>query len=873
MKNKQLLLLTALLSLAHVSLSAAQDRKDDSPATTQQLRIFQTIPNDPSEMSPTELSELHRRLRATRAMVFGGGNANNNNTHQDTPNNFRPTLEVYTPTERRDYLVKKGKYCYPPNTNIESSLQWNDVLSRYDSLMIMTGDGGAMTEPNGNNNSNNNDSNYQASRGLERLATELWKYCMLYNGDGHVYLGYEEAQLLYPLQAVLSDANSNYGVVSVEGRNESNNNQYLHDSFMVISPYNPAKVELSTMIRVLLETSNDVLALHPMLPSKMMHQVIADSSSAGDADISSSWTLLQSHCINLAKDTQSSSEISPIESTIGNTGSLYSNFQLSSSSRSLTLPLKMGDTNSNPGQVAASCPLSSGGYCCLAFLSNGVSDSPAIALRHPIMSRVGGLSSSSSHGSALPYKLEAEASSKLGSTSRASKQTLNLGVVPSTDLPYISTVRLLHNHTASMPTSPATRFPSHPANSPNFFDILFENDCLPYRKQCHRCLKDVSNETHLKNQGEEGTTQTKRKLDDQQMDNACSKCQLECPCYCDVLCKVRPLPKEVVRTYAVNPPQYKKAVDRLVPKIIHQTWFEPVTKEKYPNFSRLIESWKKSGWEYYFYDDESAREFLSTHFPPEVGEAYDSITPGAFKADLFRYCVLLIRGGVYADIDVLIETNLDDAIAGDVGFMTPIDEPGVDVGHRSCLWNGFIASAPGHPFLVRTIEIVVNNIRNRFTSVDYDDMLCPNPILSVSHTVDTLFTCGPCILGAGINNLLGLHMQNQFEVGDVDIWQSERSQQKSDESVSVRPDDPRLLIPGRTIILEQNKNDMGAHRFTLSDRHIIVAATDMPDYDDRPSTKEHYSKTHEQAGVYGIRKLYTDTKRANEEIRFVVESL
>ena len=205
-------------------------------------------------------------------------------------------------------------------------------------------------------------------------------------------------------------------------------------------------------------------------------------------------------------------------------------------------------------------------------------------------------------------------------------------------MPYISTVRLLQNHTSSTPTS-ATRFPSHPADSSNFYDILFENDCLPYTKQCLRCLKDESNEAHLKkNQGaEEGlsssssATQTKRnKLSGPQMDNACSKCHLECPCYCDVLCKVRPLPKEVVRTYAVNPPKYKKAVDRLVPKIIHQTWFEPVTKEKYPNFSRLIESWKKSGWEYYFYDDESAREFLSTHFPPEVGEAYDSINPGKF---------------------------------------------------------------------------------------------------------------------------------------------------------------------------------------------------------------------------------------------------
>jgi hypothetical protein len=48
--------------------------------------------------------------------------------------------------------------------------------------------------------------------------------------------------------------------------------------------------------------------------------------------------------------------------------------------------------------------------------------------------------------------------------------------------------------------------------------------------------------------------------------------------------------------------------------------------------SRLIESWKKSGWEYYFYDDDTAGEFLSTHFPPEVREAYESIIPGEWTA-------------------------------------------------------------------------------------------------------------------------------------------------------------------------------------------------------------------------------------------------
>ena len=81
-----------------------------------------------------------------------------------------------------------------------------------------------------------------------------------------------------------------------------------------------------------------------------------------------------------------------------------------------------------------------------------------------------------------------------------------------------------------------------------------------------------------------------------------------------------------------------------------------------------------------------------------------------------------------------------------------------------------MATAPAHPVLARTIEHVVNNIRNRFTSVDYDDMLCPSPVFHVSHTVDTLFTCGPCILGGALNDVLGRHMQEAYVPGDVDVW-------------------------------------------------------------------------------------------------------
>ena len=305
------------------------------------------------------------------------------------------------------------------------------------------------------------------------------------------------------------------------------------------------------------------------------------------------------------------------------------------------------------------CPIP-GGYCCHVTTST-TGHLPVMALRHPVRA-----------------KLKFNENSKTLTTTRDA---------------YIS-----HVHSVSLPIqSHAT-----PQDTPNFFNILLHNDCLPTTKNCNKCLKTYGN---------------------------CESCHDACPCYCHALCKIRPPPKQVVKEFHVYPPLYKKDPSRLVPRIVHQTWYEPVTKERYPNMSRLIESFKQSGWEYIFYDDDTAAAFLSDHFPPEVRQAYDVIIPGAFKADLFRYCVLLIKGGVYADMDVLLETNLDEAIDTDVGFMTPIDEPGIHVGHRSCLWNGLLAVAPGHPFLAKTIELVVNNIRNRFTSVDYADMLCPNPVL------------------------------------------------------------------------------------------------------------------------------------------------
>ena len=146
----------------------------------------------------------------------------------------------------------------------------------------------------------------------------------------------------------------------------------------------------------------------------------------------------------------------------------------------------------------------------------------------------------------------------------------------------------------------------------------------------------------------------------------------------------------------------------------------------------------------------------------------------------------------------------------------------------------------------------------RYTVVDHDHMMCPDPEMSVMHAFSTLFVAGPCILGLTVNEVMGRELQQTFVAGDLE-----------------RPSGGKPAnVPGRTVILNQDKWDMGAHRFTWVENNLVVAATDMPDYDDREDLEEaapHYSKTADRTSIYGVEKVYTNPDIAHERIVFKTE--
>ena len=92
----------------------------------------------------------------------------------------------------------------------------------------------------------------------------------------------------------------------------------------------------------------------------------------------------------------------------------------------------------------------------------------------------------------------------------------------------------------------------------NFHQLVLEKNCLPTSPICEYCV------THAVKFG----------------GGSCKGCGRYCGCYCDMLCRVDVEEKPVRKILTAVLPKYRRDPTRLIPRIIHQTWFEPITREK-----------------------------------------------------------------------------------------------------------------------------------------------------------------------------------------------------------------------------------------------------------------------------------------------------
>jgi len=152
----------------------------------------------------------------------------------------------------------------------------------------------------------------------------------------------------------------------------------------------------------------------------------------------------------------------------------------------------------------------------------------------------------------------------------------------------------------------------------------------------------------------------------------------------------------------------KKDKNISIPLNIYQTWH---TKDLDTEMQKAVDIVKEKNPEFthHLFDDHDCAKFIETHFDKEVLDAYNTLIPGAYKADLWRYCILYINGGIYMDIKYF---NVADFklinLTDKEYFVRDIDRSGRGI------YNAFMVCYPGNPKLLNAINNIVQNVKNRF---------------------------------------------------------------------------------------------------------------------------------------------------------------
>ena len=150
-----------------------------------------------------------------------------------------------------------------------------------------------------------------------------------------------------------------------------------------------------------------------------------------------------------------------------------------------------------------------------------------------------------------------------------------------------------------------------------------------------------------------------------------------------------------------------------IPRNIFQTW---EVKDISEGFKLLTQSWttKNPNYAYFLFDDNERKQFIKKNFDERIYDAYCRIIPGAFRADLWRYCVLYKYGGCYIDVMISPLKSLDSIIKDDDTFVAS---------HTlykcsNCIDQGFLSSKPKNDIIFQAIKHSCININfNNYSNI------------------------------------------------------------------------------------------------------------------------------------------------------------
>ena len=150
----------------------------------------------------------------------------------------------------------------------------------------------------------------------------------------------------------------------------------------------------------------------------------------------------------------------------------------------------------------------------------------------------------------------------------------------------------------------------------------------------------------------------------------------------------------------------KSFYNSVIPLNIFQTWH---TNDLPPGMKGSVEYIKRMNprFNYQLFDDNDCHNFIRDNFDASVLNAFNKLIPGAYKADLWRYCVLYKLGGIYLDIKY-IPANGFRFINLTESEHWVLDADGYGI------YNALMVCKAGNPILLSAINKIVEHTQTNF---------------------------------------------------------------------------------------------------------------------------------------------------------------
>lgn len=161
------------------------------------------------------------------------------------------------------------------------------------------------------------------------------------------------------------------------------------------------------------------------------------------------------------------------------------------------------------------------------------------------------------------------------------------------------------------------------------------------------------------------------------------------------------------------------------PRVIFQTWEDENIPEKWRDAQRSVIE-KNPNWTYVLITNADRERIISESFP-HLLPLFRSFKHNIMRADMIRYIVLYLHGGIYLDLDFVAVHSFDEIHlpkGTDVGLVRSPNSKGM-------FTNAFMVARPGCPFWLACLEEIQKE---------------KSPLLTFTKHLEVMTTTGPLML-------------------------------------------------------------------------------------------------------------------------------